>query len=91
MNGQSESNQYSAQWSLYANPELLRVAAQRGEDKGWVIVALESDPEDIEVGTTGIQEMNAEPESDEPKLHRLSLKLRLEEIPRLVAVLMEFT
>ena len=90
MNDHSKHDQNSAQWSLYANPDLLRVATQKAEDKGWVIVTLESDPEDIEVGTTDeIQQMSAEPESDESKLYRLSLKLRLEEIPRLVAVLNE--
>jgi hypothetical protein len=92
MNGHSNNRHqsYSAQWSIYANPELLRVSVQRAEDRGWIMVTLESEPEDVEVGTTNdIPHVSAEAESEEPKLHKLSLKLRLEEIPRLVAVLNE--
>jgi hypothetical protein len=91
MSTQTEGN-YSAKWSLYANPELFRIGAEAEEKgwQGWVRVTLETDPEDIEVAVTDeIEQVDAEPESGELKFHRLSLKLRLEEIPRLVAVLNE--
>src|SRR5579864_3791546 len=92
MSAQTNDNRYSAKWSLYANPELLCVRAQTAEDAGWVKVTLESEPElATDVGTTdGVRLAQADPENDEPsKLYRLSLSLKLEEIPRFVAVLNE--
>jgi hypothetical protein len=92
MSGQTSDNPYSAKWSLYANPELLCVRVQKGEDAGWVKVTLESEPElATDVGTTdGVRFVQEGVENDEPsRLYRLSLSLKLEEIPRLVAVLNE--
>lgn len=92
MSNQNNNDQYSGEWSLYADPELFCIRAKTAEDAGWVDVTLESEPDlATDVATTdGIRFVEADDENDEPsRLYRLSLCLKLEEIPRLVAVLNE--
>jgi hypothetical protein len=79
---------------LYAKPELFQISAEAGrkESPGWLRVTFEADrEEEMELGTTnGIELTGGEAQGEEPRLHKLSLILRLEEIPRIVSVLNEF-
>jgi hypothetical protein len=66
------------EWSLYANPAIFRVAASGSED-GWIHVTMEVRPGDV-------HSRRHDPD-DEPA--SVSLQLKLEEIPRLIAILNE--
>jgi hypothetical protein len=83
------------EWSLYDDPTILRVSVSAlstsAFDEGWISLTLETHPDNAQcIGVAGkplnIQDFAADGSTD---LASLTLELKLEEIPRLVAVLNE--
>ncbi|HXC44692.1 MAG TPA: hypothetical protein VNY51_14375 [Candidatus Dormibacteraeota bacterium] len=76
-------------WSLYADPRIFRVAAGTPKD-GWILVTLEIDPEEERgIGICGTRLLSQENPGGAEEMAGLSLQLKLEEIPRLIAILNE--
>jgi len=79
-------------WSLYADPSIFRVTERMTED-GWIQVTLEGDPKDTQgVGISGTRLLSqdvANGDESNEELASLSLQLKLEEIPHLIAILNE--
>lgn len=78
------------EWSLYADPTILRLSADVAE-QGWVALTLETDPRNPQcVGTAGrpLDAQDFAPEGA-TELASLTLCIRLEEIPHLIAILNE--
>jgi hypothetical protein len=76
------------EWSLYDDPKILRVRASAPEE-GWITLTLETHPDETQcVGVAGeplsCQDFAADGSTD---LASLTLALKLEEIPHLVAIL----
>ena len=79
-------------WSLYADPSIFRVAV-RTTDDGWIQMTLEVDPESTQgvgfCGTRLLSQDVANGNESNEELASLSLQLKLEEIPHLIAILNE--
>jgi hypothetical protein len=79
-------------WSLYNDPTILQVTASAPED-GWIQVTLEVDPRDTQgVGICRKRLLSQDGGSGDEsgaELAGLTLKLKLEEIPHLTAILNE--
>ena len=79
-------------WSLYADPSIFQVAV-RTTDDGWIQMTLEVDPEGTQgggiCGTRMLSQDVANGDGSNEELASLSLPLKLEEIPHLIAILNE--
>jgi hypothetical protein len=86
------SNSPPARWSLYADPSIFQIAV-RTTDDGWIQMTLEVDPESTQgVGICGTRLLShdvANGDGSNKELASLSLQLKLEEIPHLIAILNE--
>jgi hypothetical protein len=83
----SNTNDERDSWSVYADPRIFQVSAST-PDHGWVEVGLQIDPEEehcIAVAGTRLQAEDSGPAD----LAGVALNLKLQEIPRLIAVLNE--
>jgi hypothetical protein len=78
------------EWSLYTDPAILQVRAI-GQLEGWISLTLETDPESVQrIGSAGRPLSCQDFSPDGPtELASLTLDLRLEEIPHLIAILNE--
>jgi hypothetical protein len=83
------SNSPTDRWSLYADPGIFQVAVRTTED-GWIQVTLDVDPKSTQgVGICGARLDGANGDDCSEELASLSLQLKLEEIPHLIAILNE--
>ena len=87
-----DSNSPPDRWSLYADSSIFQVATRATED-AWIQVTMQVDPNSTQgVGICGTRLLSQDvvngDESNE-ELASLSLQLKLEEIPHLIAILNE--
>lgn len=87
-----ETNEGSSpeEWSLYTDPSILRVRAV-AEAEGWISLTLETNPESVQrIGAPGrpLNRQDFSPDGS-TELASLTLDLKVEEIPHLVAILNE--
>jgi hypothetical protein len=78
------------EWNLYTDPAIFQVRAT-AEIEGWVLLTLETDPESVQrIGAAGtpLSRQDFSPDGS-TELASVTLDLRVEEIPHLIAILNE--